>query len=213
MARRTSRVGLVSWLSLALIVSVAPAATAITFNEVGDASDTVALAQFAGSLPGLTRIAGGIGSSTDADMFIVSLATGGLFSATTLGTPGSLSDTQLFLFDSSGHGILANDDSGGTLRSTLPPTSLAAGSYLLAISAFDRDPRSGGNLIFQSFPYTAAYGPSDLGAVTSWDGSGGTGTYAIDVGLQPVPEPATLFLFGSALAGIGMARRRFRRQS
>jgi len=215
MARRTSRVALVSWLmSLALIVSVAPAARAVSFSEVGDAPELAG--QAAGTLPALTRITGNIGSGTDADMFIITLATGGLFSATTLGTGGSLVDTQLFLFNSSGHGLLANDDSGGTLRSTLPPTALAAGNYLLAISAWDRDPVSAGGLIFPTSPFSNVFGPTGpggAGAITGWDGSGGTGDYAIDLELQPVPEPATLFLFGSALAGIGMARRRFRKQS
>lgn len=210
---------LVSWLmSLALIVSVAPAATAITFNELGDVPDLAG--QAAGTLPGLTRITGSIGSRTDADMFIITLATGGLFSATTVGTPGSLSDTQLFLFNSSGHGILANDDHI-TLRSNLPPTALAAGNYLLAISSYDFDPVSAGGLIFPTTPFTNVFGPTGPGgasAITGWSdsfapGSGGTGSYAIDLELQPVPEPATLFLFGSALAGIGMARRRFRKQS
>lgn len=215
MARRTSRVALVSWLmSLALIVGVAPTARAVTFSEVGDAPELVG--QAAGTLPAVTRITGSIANGTDADMFIITLATGGLFSATTLGTGGSLEDTQLFLFNSSGHGLLANDDSGGTFRSTLPPTALAAGNYLLAISAWDRDPVNAGGLIFPTSPFSNVFGPTGPGgadAITGWDGSGGSGDYAIDLELQPVPEPATLVLFGSALAGIGMARRRFRKPS
>lgn len=211
---RSSKVFLLM-VSLWLVVGLAPGAGAITFNEIGDAGDLPGISQAAGVLPVLTQIAGSIGSSTDADMYAITISTAGVFSATTVGTPGTLGDTQLFLFNFSGAGLLANDDSSG-FRSTLTGTPLSPGLYFLAISAFDRDPVSVGGLIFPSFPFNPVYGPTGPGGgspITGWSGAGGTGTYTIDVQLEPVPEPATLLLFGTALAGIGgIARRRQRRR-
>lgn len=198
--------------SVGLIVGVASSADAITFLEIGDAGDLPGIAQAAGTLPLLTQITGSIANGTDADLFAISLATAGQFSATTAGV-GTLGDTQLFLFNASGVGILANDDTIG-LRAALPGTSLDAGLYFLAISSFNRDPVSAGGLIFPSSPFSGVFGPTGpggAGPITGWLGSGGTGTYTIDLQLEPVPEPATLVLFGTALAGIGIARRKLRK--
>lgn len=203
--------------TIAVLVALAlpRSAGAITINEFGNAGDVPALAQAAGVLPLLTRIGGSIASSTDADMFAISVSTAGRFSATTVGTPGTLSDTQLFLFNFPGIGRLANDDSSGTLRSTLPSTLLQPGLYFLGVSAFDLDPVSAGGLIFPSTPFSGVFGPTGPGGgspITGWQGLGSTGTYAVDLQLNPVPEPATLLLFGTTAAGLGLARWRQRRR-
>jgi hypothetical protein len=119
-------------------------------------------------------------------------------------------DTQLFLFTFSGRGVVANDDSKQTLRSTLPGTPLTPGQYFLAISSFDVDPMTSvTGLIFPSVPTDGVFGPTgpggDDGGVTRWQGSGGTGTYTIALDLSPVPEPTTLILWGTTLAGLGLA--------
>src|SRR5258705_12611890 len=92
----------------AIILGLAPRAAAITFNEIGDAGNLPALSQAAGAVPLLTTITGSIGSSTDADMFAISFSQAGTFSATTVATPGTLDDTQLFLFRFPGQGVVAN---------------------------------------------------------------------------------------------------------
>lgn len=202
--------------SLGLFFGLTQAADAVIFNEVGDAGNLPGTSQAAGVLPSLTRITGTVGSSTDADMFAFTIGTTGRLSATTVGTPGTLSDTQLFLFSFAGPGLglLANDDTGA-LRAALPGTLLGPGLYFLGISAFDVDPVSAGGLIFPSTPFTGVFGPTGPGGgspITGWTGTGGTGSYAIDLQLEPVPEPATLLLFGTALTGIGIVRRRLRKQ-
>jgi hypothetical protein len=199
-------------LGLSLTVQV-PNASAISFNELGDAGDLPALSQAAGVLPLLTTITGSIGSSTDADMFAITISHAGTFSATTVGTPGTLVDTQLFLFRFPGFGVVANDDSKLTLRSTIPSTPVTPGLYFLAISSYDLDPVSPGGLIFPTFPFDQAFGPTGPGggsAITGWQSFGGTGTYTIALDLTPVPEPGTLLLFGTALAGVAWVRQRMR---
>lgn len=197
---------------LAIVLGLAPRAAAISFNEIGDAGNLPAFSQAAGVLPLLTSITGSIGNSTDADMFAITFSQAGSFSATTVGTPGTLVDTQLFLFRFPGLGVVANDDSKLTLRSTIPSTPVTPGLYFLGISSFDVDPLSPGGLIFPSFPFDGVFGPTGPGggsAITGWQGVGGTGTYTIALDLNPVPEPGTLLLFGTTLAGVAWARKRF----
>jgi hypothetical protein len=124
----------------------------------------------------------------DVDMF--KLCAGPQFSATTVGGAGF--DTQLFLFDRNGVGLYANDDSAGSLQSTLP-ASHANGpnirsEYFLAISEFDRDPVDGtvqrtSKLIFPTFPFDGVFGRfTDTGPVTGWQGiSGQGGDYTISL--------------------------------
>jgi hypothetical protein len=199
---------------LAIILGFAPAAAAVSFNEIGDAGNLPAFSQAAGVLPVLTSITGSIGNSTDADMFAITFSQAGSFSATTVGQPGTLVDTQLFLFRFPGLGVVANDDSKLTLRSTLPGTAVTPGLYFLGISSFDVDPVSPGGLIFPSFPFDGVFGPTGPGggsAITGWQGSGATGAYTIALDLQPVPEPGTLLLFGTTLAGVAWVKKRFSR--
>ena len=198
--------------ALAMILGLAPGVSAISFNEIGDAGNLPAFSQAAGVVPVLTTIAGSIGNSFDADMFAISFSQAGTFSATTVGKPGTLVDTQLFLFRFPGLGVVANDDSKGTLRSTVQGIPVTPGLYFLGVSGFDLDPASPGGLIFPSFPFTGEFGPTGPGggsAITAWQGFGGTGTYSIELDLRPVPEPTTLLLFGTTLAGVAWARKRF----
>jgi Ca2+-binding RTX toxin-like protein len=171
-------------LALALAVFV-PAASAVNVPEAGDAGDLPGTAQITLGVGPLTSITGTIASSTDADMYLIFVSNPGTFSATTVGTPGTLTDTQLFLFDSSGHGVIANDDCPGDgLRSCLPGGPGVTGLYYLAISSFDRDPVSAFGQIFPDSPFTGIFGPSGPGgccSISGWNSSGGTGTYQINI--------------------------------
>ena len=126
----------------------APAALAA--QEIPDAGDLPTTAQYPGPPGPLNSIGGMVSSPTDADMYKLCLTGDDDFSATTVGTGGSLDDSQLFLFDSSGRGVYANDDSQFTRRSTLPANNtLKPGVvYYLAITAWDLDPASSSGWIF-----------------------------------------------------------------
>ena len=173
---------------------IAPAAFAASWAEgtsgTGDAGELPATAQrpsssLFGPTPfiALDTISGTLSSSTDRDMYRICKLPAGSASATTVGTPGTLSDTQLFLFNGSGLGVRANDDSVG-LRSTLPSEVLGWGVYYLAVSTFDSDPVSVGGLIFPSTPFTGVFGPTGPGGgspISGWQGLVGTGTYTISL--------------------------------
>ena len=156
----------------------------ITVSETGDAGQLLPDAQVipSGSAT-LTSITGAISSSNDVDLFQISLTGGETFSATTVG--GANFDTQLFLFDENGFLVDENDDSSGTLQSTLPAsplTPLDAGTYFLAISSFNNDPVG-----------------SPLSGFTN--AGGGTGDYTIALsGVQAAPSAA--FSLGASPDGL-----------
>jgi hypothetical protein len=173
------------------------------FADAGDLLGTVQSALGTGTM---SAIRGQV-TTTDADVYVVFIRDFSLFSATTSGT-GTTADTQLFLLTNTGMGIACNDDTAsGNPRSTLPLGSAlyagrTPGTYLLAISRFDRDPVSAGGLIFTNTPVTSLFGPSGPGGTSpllGWAGGTGSGnsSYTIAltgvefVSLAPPDEPPT----------------------
>jgi hypothetical protein len=192
-------------------------ATALPWFEVGEAGQLPGTAQIVAGAGALESISGTVSSANDADMFLIFISNPATFSATTVGPGGTLDDTQLFLFNAGGLGVYANDDSVG-VRSTLPAGNpngpLVAGLYYLVISSYNNDPTSAGGLIFPSTPFTSVFGPTGPGGalpISGWSGSGGTGTYTINLtGASFVPEPGSAALLGVSLLLLGFLRRRAR---
>ena len=186
-------------------------AHATTYFEFSDAGETILTAL---PLPvGTTAIVGGI--STDADMYSFYWG-GGMFQADTFGTAF---DTQLFLFDSTGAGVWANDDAVSAccgFRSEIIDAALAAGTYFIAISAFNNDPRDGSNGLLFTSSFFVQEGPLGSEVLASWDGSTSheaeeyfINFYEATSMPPPIPVPAAVWLFGSGLLGlIGIARRK-----
>ncbi len=193
---------------------------AAVWNEVGNSHSLPGTAENTTGVNPLTAITGSLTGNPDADMYRIYIPTPTLFSATTVG--GATFDTQLFLFDSAGFGVLANDDTASplSLRSTLPTGNalVGAGYYFLLITAFDRDPTSSTGLIFPNSPTTGVYGPTGPGGanpITGYSGTGISGNNAYTITLtgadfapSSVPEPMSITLLGGVACLAGYAFRR-----
>jgi len=212
-----------------LLFCFAVPARADTFNVIG-----------AGALPGtaadltadnVTQITGTIPDTTDpllgVEMFKLDITNYVDFSAITTGEAFGITDTELFLFDSSGLGVYANDDiDGGNTLSCLPsddgsnpcpatrpsgvgPTS--DGIYYLAITRSSNMPLSVSGEMFTIFDSTDVVGPdTTMGGndpITGWDGgaftSADTDLTGFDITLTgvsaEVPEPGVVILLAVGL--------------
>src|SRR3954451_23967864 len=114
MLRRGSLVLLAAFALVFAMASPASAQTIVTEN--GDAGSLPATAQVI-SGP-VDEITGTLALLDQEDLYRICLAPGQNFSATTAGS--EIADTELFLFDSTGHGVLGNDDIGTSLQSAIP---------------------------------------------------------------------------------------------
>ena len=136
------------------MISFSQQADAFTWAEVGDAGELPSTAQITTGDGILEFIDGYLESPTDVDMYVIYITGSENFSATTVGWTTGV-DTQLTLYDSSGHGVYSNDDeSADVAQSTLPDRFLTPGLYYLAISDWDWDPVSDEGFIFPShYPF------------------------------------------------------------
>ena len=200
-------------------------AQAATFTEIGDAGETLSTAQEIPEGPlTLDSISGTVlpnNAPNNADLFRIFIEGGGSFSATTVG--GAAFDTQLFLFDSNGRGVYANDEtanpfsSQSTLPANNPLTPTQPGFYYLGISGFDYDPVSANGQIFPDTTFNAVVGPTGPGGgapLINFEGVNDGGSYTIKLtGVRAVPEPAStagIVVLGALGATLVLKRRRKR---
>jgi len=172
------------------VLALALAPGAFAASEVGDAGELRATANDMGGGQ-VMELQGSFYDSADADLYRLCLSDGASFSASTLGA--TTVDTQLFLFDSQGYGVYANDDAAGSRGSLLPAqhrfSPRAGGEFFLGISVFNRDPQSSlGDIFLNSFNRTiypdSIIDANGFGAsqpLIGWAGraSGPPGTYRI----------------------------------
>jgi len=187
------------WLFLGLSAWLGTA-NATPVNELGDAGSLTGSAQTIGA--GVSTITGSTGPNDTEDLYGFTWG-GGLFEAATNGLFGSSRDfdTMLFLFDSAGTFIAANNDTFDGINfnlGSLISETLVAGDYFLGISGFSNDAE---NSLNSEFRFGAT------GVLDHWEGSGSTGNYTIGIA-QNVPEPTSIALFGLGLAGLGLSRRK-----
>jgi hypothetical protein len=191
------------------------------WNE-GDASEGDA-----GKLPGtanvtvgvgsLTRICGSLGAGAGGgDMYEI-MITNSTFTALTSGVGvNGIADPALYLFDSTGHGLFANNDiSGASTQAGFTLTGLTPGLYFLAIVPDNQQPEHGASLIFGDITgtnttvFTPVIGTTH---VDGWTNAGdSSGDYSItlrNAAFAATPEPATFGLIGLGLGLLAFARRR-----
>ncbi len=151
------------------------------YDEQGDAGELPETAQATPS-GALTAIRGSMGDA-DADVYAIFISDPSSFSASTLATGGCIPgqaafDTQLFLFDANGNGVVHNDDSGSTLQSRIDNSTFCIpgpGLYYLAISRYNRDPIGcEDDFIWANSPFSAVRcpdGPEASSRVKGWSGA------------------------------------------
>jgi hypothetical protein len=151
------------------------------WTETGDAGDLPETAQATGtdtSTP-LPSISGAL-AADDVDMFAIYIADPANFRAETNSTTTNF-DSQLWLFDVNGNGIVHDDDSAGSLRSRITNTNNCIpgpGTYYIAISRYNRDARNcDDNAMWTSAVNACAV--AGVGRVASWTGTTAAGNYEI----------------------------------
>jgi hypothetical protein len=198
--------------------------------EVGDAGQLLATAQVPAGSGALTTITGAL-SFVDVDMYQIFVTGGGTFSALAQGTSSPLFlNAELFLFDSQGHGVYANDSifppdpflapGAAMLPANNPLTPIVPGQYFLAISTPFLDPISLSGFIFPCLGCSPSgvFGPTGPGGglpLIGWSGSPFSGgsyqitlTGAEFLSTTAVPEPATVLSLGIGLVALFASRRR-----
>jgi len=212
--------------ALLLTLSLVPLCSANVIVASGAGSTIGTAEDLTGLFP--TEITGTLSGTNQNDVSIFEIVNRQPwdFSAfTKLPAAFGITDTVLSLFNSSGIGVLMNDDiSGSNTLSCLPsataspcPTTgsfLAPGTYYLAISRSFNYPLDGlANEIFNPISSTDVVGPSSSNPLAGWDGNAATSPDSdlvnYDIVLSgTVPEPATWLLLVSAGLGLGLLRRR-----
>lgn len=184
-----------------------------TWNEVGDAGQTVATAQTPIGTGALEYIHGTISNGADVDMYRITITQPTSFYV----DDGANFLSQMFLFSSTGLGIVMADTNAGgggaVLHGFLVP---APGEYLLAVSAYNNDPLdSAGQMIWNDALRHVEHAPDGTSATNvldHWNNAGvsGNGQYKLFLKATtyvPAPGAASL-LVGAGL--VGMRRRRAR---
>ncbi len=167
-----------------------------TWVEIDDAGALPADAQSATGVGRIEHIVGET-SGDGVDLYRIMITDPLGFSAWSSGDQGGAGgsaafDTQLWLLDSAGVGIVGNDDNPGALLFhsglTVPAddgTNAApagAGIHYLGVSGFGNEPLSLTGPVFERATFTEISGADGSGggdAITGWSGGGPTGGYDI----------------------------------
>lgn len=231
--------------SAAKLFTLAAALVALGLTASGVHAQTYTKTSYPGNVPpnaqntygtgALNTIVGSFTTTSTAstasnpDLYRIIITGTSPFSATTVGPDTTIFDTQLFLFDSTGAAVYANDDASDFTKGAFlnPVNPVAPGVYYLGVAAYGAIPRAGTGAAFDMFPNTYDDTTGDVGftglktptpgvtgPLTNWFLSGAdveTGTYSIALTgtTYAVPEASTWVSFGaSALLLLAVIARR-----
>ena len=223
-------------MSLKFAIPLAVASASLSLVGTA-AAQTYAGGSTAGNLPATAEVVPGVAGITytkisgtttatneiyNAEMYQITIATPETFTASTTGFVAGANnfDTQLFLFNSSGVGIVANDDaaSGGEQSSLSTGTTLLApGNYYLLLAGSGNYPvDSTGKLIFPNYTdgttdpssTVAAQSTSPITGYTGNSNEGGNYVITLTVVPSAVPEPSSLAAIAAGLGGLVLTFRR-----
>jgi hypothetical protein len=207
MQRKNSRIA--GTLIALVFMFLAASVSAVSWNETGDAGNTLLTAQTPIGIGALDTIVGTIGSGTDTDVFRIYIPDPSILAVTMNGTALSGdNDTELYILDAFGN-LVFNDDDGGpgwlSQANAGPLAGRPSGIYLVAYNQFSSIPEN-----------------SQLSPVTGWsflNNPSQTGTVQLNLtGAEfvpqtaaestTVPEPRSLLLLGSGLIGFAVRKKR-----
>ena len=222
---------------MSLKFSISMAVAAASLSLVGNTqAQTYAGGNTAGNLPATAEVVPGIAGVTynvisgttfatnaiyNAEMYEITLAVPeGFTASTTKFVAGANNfDDQLFLFNSSGVGVLANDDAaGGGDEASLSTgtTLLAPGNYYLLIAGSGNYPvDSTGHLIFPNYTDgttdpSGTYAAESTLPITGYTGNsneGGNYDIALTITPQIIPEPGSVAAVLAGLSGLAFVFR------
>jgi len=210
------RISPLAFLSCSLLFFACPSfADSLTWAEAGSAGNLPATANVTIGAGPLQAITGNLSTLTQVDMYLIQITNFLQFSATTQAGPNFVDDPQLFLFNAAGLAVYMNDDGPGLGGQSALPTGSpfgpsSNGLYYIAIGWFDNEASSALGRMFTDGVATNGPGVGGLSPITGWNNDV-TGRpdlptgYRINLtgaGFAATPEPSTLILLASGLAGL-----------
>jgi hypothetical protein len=183
-------------LNVPFVVSDAQARTASGTMVVNRDTYAALPADIAGGGSGSNTISG-VRTGNDDDMFAVCVSDPNTFAASCVG--GCTWDSQLFLFDSAGLGVLHNDDDPNDLAGTTPQSNItgvplaSGGLYYLLITGWNRDPMSLGNQLI----WNDDDGAGNYNTVRAPDGTGAANPILLYLGQGNAGGAYTITLTGA----------------